>query len=87
VLIGYSYANAVLRYRNCTVSTRLCGLDMVLTLLGIDWVSTTGYMSAKIITRKVARHDSHAIPSHNTRRLNTAYCINADNIDIEHHEI
>jgi len=25
VLIGYSYANAVLRYRNCQVSTRICG--------------------------------------------------------------
>lgn len=71
VLIGYSYANAVLRHRNCTVSTKLCEIDMALTLLAIGKVSTTGYMSAKITTRQVARHNNHAISSHNTRRLIT----------------
>ena len=39
---------------------------MVLTIPGIDKVSTTGYMSASIPTREAARHDSHANYTFNT---------------------
>jgi len=64
------------------------GVDMVLTLLGIDKVSTTGYMSANMMMWEVARHDSHAVCVYNTRQQNNAYSATADLIiKIEHHKI